>query len=287
MMNEGFDKLRKFTKAKDKEECRQLLEAVSDKDKFIAFIDSYINDNTFYDNIDFSGFDEPLSEGEFRQLHHKHQFPLLWGVLNSQKFSTYDALNPEMWLSISMQAIKNDIIKPSYLAYGTKSEEHNGTKEIELALLSLDDDSIVASKNTPMWLHVCRAILRRMFGAISERGIKGIFQDVPFAIAWRKIYLAKEISKSTGLDETDLVKYLVKNPTNYNDLVEKMGGKLTIVADKNIRDGLFKYLLDTKVTIDTKYFKDLTKRIGIESTWRGMGILTSEENKDIIGKLKV
>jgi len=286
-MNEGFENLRRFTKTKDKDKCKELLEAALDKETFIKFIESYINDDKFYENINFSTFNERLSEGEFRQLNHKHHLPILWDTLNSQNFTEYDALNPEMWLSITMQAIKNDIIKPSYLAYDSKDDKGEGYQEIKEAIESLTDESMVKGKNIPFWLHTSRAILRRMFGAIQERGQKGIFQDVPFAIAWRKIYLAKNISKNTGLNEDDIIKYLVSNPTNYNDLVEKMGGKLTIIADKNIRDGLFQYLLDTKVQIDTNYFKELTKRIGIESTWRGMGVLSPEDNKEIIGKLKI
>ena len=287
-MNEGFEKLRRFTKAKDKEECRKLLEASLHKNTFIEYIEDYINDENFYENIDFSSFEEPLSEGEYRQLHHVYHYPVLWEALGEEEFSTYDALNPEMWLSITMQAIKNDVIQPSYLAFDSAKEKVEGLIDIKTAIRSLDDETIVGNKNTPMWLQVSRAILRHMFGAIQERGIKGIFQDVPFAMAWRRMSLAKEISKGTGLDETKIVKYLLDNPTNYNDLIEKMGGRLTVIADKNIRDGIFKYIFSDDYDVDkTKDFRELTKRIGIESTWRGMGILSSEENKEIIGKLKI
>jgi len=286
-MNEGFEKLRKLTKSKNKEECAKLLKASLDKDEFITFINSYINDDNFYSNIDFSDYQRPFVEGEYRELNKRH-YSLLWDVLEKQNFTMYDALNPEIWLSISMQLIQNNIIQPSFLAFEVNNKGiEEGYDQILRALLSLKDESIIGPKNTPMWLYVSRAILRRMFGAITERGKKGIFQDVPFAIAWRKMYIAKEVSKGTNLQEHEILDYLVKNPTNYNDLVIKMGGKLTVIADKNIRDGLFKYLLDTKVQIDTTYFENLTKRIGIESTWRGMGILSPEENKEIIGKLKI
>lgn len=287
-MNEGFEKLRKFTKAKDKEECKKLLEASLNKTTFIKYIEDHLNDENFYDNIDFSIFDETLSEGEYRQLHHKYHYPLLWEAVGEENFSNYDALNPEMWLSITMQAIKNDIIQPSYLAFDSAKEKVTGLEEIAVAIKSLDDEAIVGNKNTPMWLQVSRAILRHMFGAIQERGIKGIFQDVPFAMAWRRMSLAKDISKNTDLDETKIVKFLLDNPTIYNDLIEKMGGRLTVIADKNIRDGIFKYIFSDDYEVDNaKDFRELTKRIGIESTWRGMGILSSEENKEIIGKLKI
>jgi hypothetical protein len=287
-MNEGFEKLRKLTKAKNKEECQKLLEASLDKNSFIKYIENFLNDENFYSNIDFSEFNEPLSEGEYKQLHHKYHYPLLWKALGEQRFSDYNALNPEIWLSVTMQAIKNDIIKPGYLAFDPSKENSHGLNEIEIAIESLKDESIVGKKNTPMWLQVSRTILRHMFGAIQERGIKGIFQDVPFAMAWRRMSLAKNVSKNTGIYEIKIVKFLLDNPTIYNDLIEKMGGQLTVIADRNIRDGIFKYIFSDEYDMKKKDdFKKLTKRIGIESTWRGMGILSSDENKEIIGKLKI
>lgn len=123
-----------------------------------------------------------------------------------------------------------------------------------------------------------------MFGAIQERGKKGIYQDIPFAIAWWKIYLAKEITKGTKIDEKTLYEYFNANPTNYNELIMRMSSKLTVIADKNIRDGLFQHIITTELT-NTKDFKEIIKIIGIESSWRAMGSLGIEDNKKIIESL--
>jgi lysyl-tRNA synthetase class I len=131
---------------------------------------------------------------------------------------------------------------------------------------------------------ICRAILRHAFGSIQERGKKGIYQDVPFAITWWRIYLSKEISKRTTIDEAKIYKYFDENPTNYNELIMRMSSKLTVIADKNIRDGFFKYFIENNIT-DTKNFRQIIRIIGIESSWRAMGSLSIEDNKKIIESL--
>lgn len=64
----------------------------------------------------------------------------------------------------------------------------------------------------------------------------------------------------------------------------RMSSKLTIIADKNIRDGFFQYFIDNNIT-DTKNFKQIIKTIGIESSWRAMGALNPDENQKIIESL--
>jgi len=273
-MNKGLEQLKKITK--NQEESIRLLKSALEKDTFLEYILMYFKERELLELVDFSDFKEKLSENEFQQLHPKYHYEPLWKTLNNQKFSSIDATNPLKWLSITYQAIKNDIIKPYYLAY--ENNNKNGKENIIEALRFYEkgDDKKL--------FDICRAILRHTFGSIQERGKKGIYQDIPFAIAWWRIYLAKEISSQTKIDETKIYEYFNKNPTNYNELIMRMSSKLTVIADKNIRDGFFMYLLDKNIT-DTKEFKKIIKTIGIESSWRAMGSLSIEENKKIIESL--
>ena len=273
-MNSGLQRLKKITK--NRVESILLLESALNKEDFINYILTYFDKEQLVSEIDFSDFNEQLSENEFQQLHYLYHYPLLWEVLNNNNFSTVDASNPIKWISITLQAIQNEIIQPYYLAYVENSK--NGKNNI-IEALRLSEQG-----NDEQLFNICRAILRHMFGAIQERGKKGIYQDIPFAIAWWKIYLGKEISKKTQIDEKILYEYFNSNPTNYNELIMRMSSKLTIIADKNIRDGLFKYIIDKEVT-NTKEFKEIIKIIGIESAWRAMGSLDIEDNKKIIESL--
>ncbi len=273
-MNSGLQRLKKITK--NRVESILLLESALNKDSFIEYILTYFDEEQLLNEINFSSFNEKLSENEFQQLHYLYHYPVLWEVLKINKFNTVDASNPIKWLSITIQSIQNEIIQPYYLAYVENSK--NGKNNIIEAL------RLSEQENDKQLFNICRAILRHMFGAIQERGKKGIYQDIPFAIAWWKIYLAKEISSKTGIDEKTLYEYFNSNPTNYNELIMRMSSKLTIIADKNIRDGFFKYIMEKDVT-NTKNFKEIIKMIGIESSWRAMGALDIEDNKKIIESL--
>jgi len=273
-MNSGLQRLKKITK--NRVESIRLLESALNKKDFIDYILIYFSKEQILEEIDFTGFKEKLSENEFQQLHYLYHYPMLWDILNSNNFSTIDASNPIKWISISLQLIMNDIIQPYYLAYVDSSK--NGKNNI-IEALRLSEQG-----NDKQLFNVSRAILRRMFGAIQERGKKGIYQDIPFAIAWWKIYLTKEISKQTQIDEKTLYEYFNTNPTNYNELIMRMSSKLTVIADNNIRDGLLKYIIDKEIT-NTKNFKEIIRMIGIESSWRAMGSLNYKDNQKIIESL--
>jgi len=275
-MNSGLERLKKITK--NRLESIRLLEPALAKDTFLEYLLIYFKESELLDLVDFSAFKEKLSENEFQQLHPEYHYEPLWETLSSQKFTSINATNPNYWLSITYQAIKNDIIKPYYLAY--ENNNKNGKENIveALRLLKQGDDKKL--------FDICRAILRHTFGSIQERGKKGIYQDIPFAITWWRIYLAKEISNRTEMDETKIYEYFDKNPTNYNELIMRMSSKLTVIADKNTRDGFFKYFIENNLT-DIKNFKQVIKIIGIESSWRAMGSLSIEENKKIIESLVV
>lgn len=273
-MNNALRKLKKITK--NEEESIKLLNAALSKDVFLGYLGEYFNPDELKSEIDFSGFKEKLNEDEFQQLHPKYHYPILWNTLEKQGFSPIDATKPIKWLSITYQLIENELIEPYFLAYLENSK--NGRNNIIEAL------RLAKFGDNKKLFDVCRAILRHMFGHIQERGPKAVYQDIPFSIAWWRIYLAKEINKKTGILEEEIYNYFNSNPTNYNELVMRMSGKLTVIADKNIRDGFFLYVYENSVT-NTKEFKEIISKIGIESAWRSMGSLSPEENKKIIESL--
>lgn len=272
-MNSGLERLKKITK--NRLESIRLLESALKKDAFLEYILIYFKESEFLDLVDFSGFKEKLSENEFQQLHPEYHCELLWNTLKTQNFMPKDAKEPLNWLSITFQSIQNDIIKPYYLAFVDNSKD--GKNNIIEAL------RMSKQGNDKKLFDICRAILRRMFGNIIERRGKGVYQDIPFAIIWWKTYLSKEISQRIKIDEKKILTYLLNHKTHYNYLIQNMNGKLTVIADKSIRDSLMLYVIDKTTTGDT--FKDIMKRIGVESSWRAMGSLSIEDNKKIIESL--
>jgi hypothetical protein len=168
------------------------------------------------------------------------------------------------------EAVILEPLGKEYLKAGDK-----GRVNIKKALLKADKDE-------KQLFEVARAILRRSFGNITERRGKGVYQDIPFSIVWWQMYYAKEFEKSTSISYKKIIKFFVKNKDAYNNFIIE-GKKLTIIFDKNVRDGLFMYLIDKNVK--TKDFKKIVQTIGIESAWRSLGSLSVEENKKIIESL--
>lgn len=273
-MNDALKKLKKITK--NREESIKLLNASLSRKDFLAFMAEYFDVEELLREVDFSAFQDKLNEDEFQQMHPKYHYPILWDTLEKQGFTAIDATKPIKWLSISYQLIDNGLIEPYFLGYLENSK--NGRNNIIEALRLAND-----GKDKKLF-DVCRAILRHMFGHIQERGPKAVYQDIPFAVAWWRVYLAKEIQKKTNIEEAILYNYFKNNPTNYNELVMRMSGKLTVISDRNIRDGFFLYVVEKSIT-KTKEFKEIIAKIGIESTWRAMGGLSPTENKKIIESL--
>lgn len=272
-MISGLQRLKKITK--NRVESILLLEFALDKNTFIEYILTYFDKEQLVSEVDFYDFNEKLSENEFQQLHYLYHYPILWNTLEKENFTPQDAKEPMKWLSITFQAIQNDNIKPHYLAFVDNSKD--GKNNIIEALRQSEQG------NNKKLFEISRAILRRMFGNITERRGKGVYQDIPLSIAWWKTYLSKEISRTTKLEEKDIIEFLLNHKTHYNDLIANMNGKLTVIADKTIRDSLMLYIIDKNTT--GNMFKDIMKRIGIESSWRAMGSLDIEDNKKIIESL--
>jgi len=272
-MNSGLQKLKKITK--NREESINLLTSALSRKTFLEYIFSYFNKDKLLKEINFSKFDIQLSESEFQQPHYLEHYPLIWEVLEQKNFSTVNATNPIKWLSISLQMVKNEIIEPHYFAFVDNSK--NGKKNIIEAL------RYERQGNTKKLFEICRAILRHMFGSIRERGKNAIYIDIPFARAWWSTYFAKEAEINLNIDSNKIIKYFINNKTAYNNFIEK-GRELTIILDKNIRDGLFLYIIE-KNNLKAEDFKSITSKIGIESSCRSLGSLDAQDNKLIIQSL--
>lgn len=295
----SYSDLRRIVgKNPDKEKCLELLEASTNKENFLNFIYKYIDKNTLLDEVDISEFDEPLSENEYRKIPYFHQ-KTLFKIFQNQGVTPVFATDPEFWLSVTLQAVKNNIIEPSFLAFpDTEGSGNSGKLEIEKALKS-DKSTLKVlfgkrKGNDPLWLKVSRKILRSAFGHIEVRGKKGIYQDMPFAVSWWISYISHEVSRSTDLKSKEISTYLVNNKGIHDELFMRMSGKLTVLADNNIRDALFLYLLslneENKMTTsrftsaDTKN-PGFAKRVGIESSWRCMGALDPIDNVKILEQI--
>lgn len=275
-----------------KERCIALLEAAGDSAKFLEYIRSLIAEHEILHKQDGHKLPdlEKISEGEFKNLPWTPHGKNLWEAMG--KLKPIDASLPGLWLYLTLYAIERGFIESHFLASGLNGTNDTGKQRIDLALNSPDEEVSSGSGKAPRYLDTSRLILRRMFGAISERGIKGIFVEVPFAKIWWQRHIAREISTGTDINADNIVNFLVNNKYVYENLTMYMSGKLTVIADRIVRNGLMDFFFNAAqseeknkrpegFSVNKENFTALIKRLGVMLAWRAMGALEVGENQKI------
>lgn len=273
-MIKKFNDLKYFAKGKNQEidikKAHEFLRAFKNKDNFLDYFKFEDLDSKFTIK-----FDKPMSENQFANLDFNHAKELFEN-LSKQNFSEFDAVNEKNWLYLNIELVKQETILPPSFVYAS-NRSSNGIENIKKALDCKDQEII---KDT------LRIIARNMYGATlgGLRGKKGIYQEISLAMAWWRFYLAKEISQNTNLDLEQIYKYFITQKSNYNELIMRMSGGLTIISNPYTRDALISFLLSQEKITGNK-FKEIIKKIGIQSAWRLIGGLSFKDNLQIIKEL--
>ena len=227
-----------------------------DRDEFLKFLRGF----EFFDKdykIRFKA-NFKLSPNEFQYIPLNY-FEKIYKVLKLDEIKAGDF---NTWFYVNYEAVKEGIIEPYYFAF--LENQKDPLKNITRALREYKKGK------KDFFEKVFRAMLRRMYGAVKERGRKGIFQDVPFSIAWWKYHLYLESGKK------EVLEFLYEKDSFYKELVLKMGFTLTILADKNILKALLEYVNENG------YSKKLIEKVAVASSIRSFGALDVEEIKEII-----
>lgn len=265
-----------------------LLESAKDSQTFLAHVKSLIKDGggRLHSGKDAPHFSEKMDEPCYKNLSWKIQGPELWDSMKDMP--PIDACRPGLWLYVTLDAIDKSVIESHYLAAGT-----NGVGDTGLARIG---DALQPGKDKAA-LDLTRLVLRRMFGAISQRGNKAVFTDIPFAKIWWQRYIAEKIAQGgVDISADDMTNFLAsvnaKRKGVYEELTMRMSSRLTVIADSPIRDGLmhFFYGAAKKENCPPGFsctvgdFKKLVRRLGIMLAWRAMGAMEAMENSAITGE---
>lgn len=294
---ETISALKKITATDDKEVCLALIESAKDSSEFLSHIRELIAaaGGKLHDGKECPKF-EKMTEGEFKNLPWQPNGKNLWEAMNDMP--PVDACRPGLWLHITLSAIESGAIESHYLAFGKNGGDNTGLAHLDKAHNSPDE----LVKDAPRYLEACRRILRHAFGAISERGTKGIFVEVPFAKTWWQRYIAEEIARGEANIAADKMTNFLSQENRkyiYAELTRCMSSSLTAIGDQPVRDGLmhcwFHAIEEEAAIIKTKTikekqppsdftddsFKKMTKQLGIMLAWRAMGTLSVLENSEI------
>ena len=189
------------------------------------------------------------------------------------------ACSSAVWGYIVSRLIRDGKIEPYFLMVGKNGGQTDGRKEIETALNAVGE-------SRQKEIDGCvRAFLRRLSG-IYERGARSVYQNCPPACVWWQYHIAREVAPNTDKNITDVIK-LLKTPHIWELLTDKMASRLTVIGDKNIRDGLTSFLMtppeNGKIFVQKKpALNALITRIGIMSAWRALGFFPPDKVREII-----
>lgn len=275
-----------------KDRCMALLTAAKDSGSFLTHVRALLADTEILHQHGSKLPDLPkMSEGEFKNLPWNPYGKKLWNAM--EQLHPIDASVPGLWLYLTLHAIEAGVIESHFLASGLNGAGDTGQIRIDKALQNPDELVQAGSVQSPRYLYTSRLILRRLCGAISERGTKGIFVEVPFAKIWWQRHIAQQISEKTTIDADTMAVFLVDNASVYADLTMYMSGKLTVIADGVVRAGLMDFFFNAAkdgagkeekpdgFSTNNKDFRALIRRLGVILSWRAMGILEVSDNRQI------
>ncbi len=165
---------------------------------------------------------------------------------SSQMWEVWKTITPgiacssAVWAYIVVRLIAAEKIEPRYLISGSNGAQTDGATEIDAALRKTGDGRAAAVDKC------VRAFLRRLSGLL-ERGTRSVYQNCPPARAWWQHYIARQAAENIGGEKETIEKNamaLLKNPAVWELLSDKMASRLTVIGDRNLRDGIVSFLLD-------------------------------------------
>ncbi len=189
-----------------------------------------------------------------------------WKVLHIS-----DAANSSVWAYITRQMIAAEKLRPYDLMVGPadKGDEFLGKDKIIKALNISNTD-----KRKEEMDKCVRHFIRHLCGLYEVRSTKTLYQDCPFAKAWWQCHIAESFE-----NYNDAIR-VIRNKAIWGKLSEKISSSLTVLGDKNIRNGIIMFLMENDTYHKKSSFKDLLTSVGIMSTWCALGYFPPEQVKE-------
>ena len=259
-----YTELRKKLLKKGLELQKGLLEATKDSKSFIHWIERRVNSES--EGKEFELWPDKLSEAEYKKPP---------GSVGKKLFETWKELTPvqasheTFWGYVTLEHIKQGIIESSYLA-AKDNNSRSGLGRIELALSTgqeIDD--------------VVRTILRQLGGLPEARGSKSVYVNCPFARAWWRGYVARQVCRETGADFNKIFTTLGGSSQEFWErLITLIVSRNSVLGDTKVRSTLIWTLSEREEVKTAKTLTRITKQIGIQSALRELGVFEVGELKE-------
>ena len=251
---------------------REFLEVARDSTSFIAWLEKNVRLEDKGKTFDL--WASPLSEGEYKQPPPDVEKELSdkW-----QSLAPAQASEETFWGHVTLEHIKQGIIEAPYLA-ANGGNLSGGLERIDWTLKENEEKAIDSA---------VRTILRRLSG-LYERGSRTVYVDCPFARAWWRGYIAKEICKETDANYDKIVETLSVTSTYWEKLIVLIVSRNSVLGDSNVRTALIWALSElNKNEYDKQIFESdgivkVSRQIGIRTAWQELGIFSVKDLKKIM-----
>ena len=276
-----YTKLRKeLLKEKGSSLQKDFLRATRDKVGFISWMDGRVNLEESSTDMAFDLYSDALSESEYKDP------PIL---IERLLFKKWDGLTPAQashetfWGYVTLEHIRRGIIDSCYLA-ANGGNLPGGLERIDKAL-SGDSEAAIDS--------IVRAILRRLSGLPEARGSKSVYVNCPFARAWWRVRIAREVSELTKFNARKILRVLRGlrggGQSYWEEFIVLVVSRNSVLGDSNVRSALIWALAECadEGGTDKDFFtsaglRKISKQIGVRSAWQELGVFPVAGLKDIM-----
>lgn len=253
----------------------EFLQAARDSNSFIKWMNERIGleKNKENNGVQFKLFYNRLTEGEYNEIPISHEKKLFekWKILTPKQGS-----QETFWGYVTLEHIRQEVIESHYLARKNSTE---GLERIEKVLYEGDSKKLD---------DIVRTVLRKLSGLPEARGARSVYVNCPFARAWWRGYVAREVHKLTKADARKVAETLNSSQSYWEELISLVVSRNSVLGDSNVRSALIwalaEYVDDqTKAHLFTnKGIKKVSREIGIRSAWQELGVFSVDDLKQIM-----
>ena len=257
---------------------RRFLRAARDNETFVGFVREEAG---AYAGKTPPLHDSPMTESEFKDPPWTTEMSLYeaWSDLPART-----ACRPAFWADVTSRHVEDARIDASYLAAngGTAA---GGAQRMELAL---SDDSPQREKRID---DCVRTILRRLGGLPEARGARTVYVDCPFARAWWRERLVREIGENRGVTPDEVRAVLRLSQSYWEELVTLVVSRNSVLGSDRVRSSFIlglADLLETEPESPLRTGKELRhacRALGVVQASRELSVLEEEPLQSLMDDL--
>lgn len=219
--------------------------------------------------------EDPLTESEFKEPPRSAE---KWMFDAWESIAPADACRVPFWGLVTLRHIEAGRIESRYLA-ADGGALSGGRERIDRTLREGAEKKVD---------EIVRAALRRMSGLPEARGSRSVYVNCPFARAWWRGYLAREICGESGAEPGRVGKVLSVSQSYWEELINLVVSRNSVLGDAKARTALVWALSelindeDKKRLFHANTLTRIQRLIGVRSAWQELGVFSVGELKEMM-----